>query len=563
MLKGKILLIENDSSYGEFVNSLLVRIGYDKENILRCSYSEQLRQFKDYNLDIIVVDLTLQLSNYRQDFKTLLSNYPYVPLIVLTEVPEIDQMICIMGQGAQEYLVKGDFTEKDLARAIRYATERKKQDNSYKRLFAESPTPMYIYDENTFQFFAVNAAALKQYGYSEEEFLAMNATQIRPQEEVEAFSEASSKGPDQYYDFGRWRHVRKNGETFYVHIYASATEFQGVKSRLILAVDINKKVLAEKAVERKSRQVENIIESITDGFFAINDRWEFVYVNKECERIFQRDRRELVGKCAWELFPQGRNLKFYGEYSRAMLEQTSVHFEEFDPVYKVWVSASAYPTEEGLSVYFRDITKEKSLQEKIFNDEQNLRAIINNTMDVIWSVDRNFSIISANEAFWARIHLLTGKTARTITNEDIELTLLGTWQQYFQKAFNGESHKILWKEDKNNNCTYEEVSFNPIRNQKNEVIGISCFSRDVTEHQQHLQKIEHQNEQLKKIAWSQSHEVRKPVANILGLVQLLQCETANEESKTLLTYIKKSAEDLDEIIRNITSYTINDANHHN
>lgn len=88
------------------------------------------------------------------------------------------------------------------------------------------------------------------------------------------------------------------------------------------------------------------------------------------------------------------------------------------------------------------------------------------------------------------------------------------------------------------------------------MIGISCFSRDITKQQQHLNTIESQYNQLKKIAWIQSHEVRRPVANILGLVDLFNTENLNDPANIkIIHHLKGSAKMMDDIIKNITQNT--------
>ena len=96
----------------------------------------------------------------------------------------------------------------------------------------------------------------------------------------------------------------------------------------------------------------------------------------------------------------------------------------------------------------------------------------------------------------------------------------------------------------------------PIRNKNQEVIGISCFARDITEQYLYLQKIETQNEQLRKIAWVQSHEVRLPVSNILGLSALFNLENCGDPSnREVMELISSSSRQLDQVIRKIINYT--------
>lgn len=428
---------------------------------------------------------------------------------------------------------------------------------NYRRLFDESPAPMYIYDDLTCDFLAVNNAALHQYGYSREEFLLMNATQIRPSQEIESFTSANSDMPDGYFDYGTWKHIRKKGDLFFVHIYAHRIKFNGRNAKSILAVDIDQKVRAEMAVSEKSTEITNILESITDGFYALNNNWEVTYFNKTAEKVLCCKREEVMGKNLWDFFPNSREGKFYLEYERAMREKVSVHFEEEYVPLGVWGSMNVYPTKDGLAVYFVDITEQKKIQQKISNDERSLRAIINNTTDIIWSVDRQNNIISANDAFWKRISWITGKTNGIIDEADFDKDRFLRWQDYFKKAFEGDAFKVVLEDEYNGKEIFEEIRFNPIHDINDEIIGISCFSRDITTQYLYLKKIEKQNDKFREIAWSQSHEVRAPLSNIMGLTAAFNFEnTSDLENAEIIRLIFETSKKLDDIIKKITANTL-------
>lgn len=246
---------------------------------------------------------------------------------------------------------------------------------NYGRLFNESPAPMYIYDDRTFDFIAVNDAALHQYGYSREEFLSMNAKQIRPSYEIELFIKANFNVVEGYFDFGIWQHTRKNGDIFYVHIYSYRTKFKGKSARSVLAVDIDQKVKTEMALSEKSAEIIDILESITDGFYALNKNWEITYFNKTAEKILGRKREEVIGKNIWDCFPHSKDGKFYQEYERAMTERISVHFEEEYAPLGVWGSMNVYPTKDGIAVYFMDITTQHNYLKMIEKQNEKFREI--------------------------------------------------------------------------------------------------------------------------------------------------------------------------------------------
>ncbi len=440
-----------------------------------------------------------------------------------------------------------------------YFRLRKKWQNlentskDYKRLFDGIPTPMYIYDDKTLCFLAVNDAAIEQYGYAREDFLRLKLTDIRPHEEIPALLKFLETLPKDHLNAGRWLHINKAGQRFYVSVYTHYTIFEGNGARQVLVVNVDEKMRTEQILTEKAAELENILDSITDGFYALNSRWEVTFINKAAEQVLSCTREEIMGKNLWDFFPRSREGSFYSEYQRAMTERISVHFEELYAPLGVWGSMNVYPTKDGIAVYFVDITEQKKIQEKIYNDSQNLRAIINNTRDLIWSVDRQSQIITGNQAFWDRVKELTGKNEDEVTSADFVQERLKVFFESYERAFKGEAFSIVRQREIDGMQVYEELSFNPIRDLHNEVIGVNCFLRDISVSQEHLHRIENQNKRLREIAWIQSHRVRAQVANILGLAQL--CDPKDSANAEIIPMIKKGAENLDQVIKEITILT--------
>jgi len=425
--------------------------------------------------------------------------------------------------------------------------------SDYNRLFDELPIPMYIYDYLTFRFLAVNDAAIEQYGYSREEFLNLKVTDIRPPEEIPAFLKFHETIPKNRLDAGRWLHRNKEGRTFEVQVFTHDTRFEGRAARQVLVFNLDEKIKAQTTLREKSAELENMLDSITDGFYALNKNWEVTFINKAAERALSCRKEDVMGKNLWEFFPQSREGQFYAEYERAMTERVSVHFEELYAPLGVWGSMNVYPTKEGIAVYFVDITEQKKIQEKIYNDGQNLRAIINNTRDLIWSVDRQSRIIAGNQAFWDRVQELTGKNEAEVINADFEQERMKLFFESYERAFQGEAFNVVRQRESDGRLLYEELSFNPIYDLKEKVIGVNCFLRDITQPREYLQRIEKQNARLREIAWIQSHLVRAPLTSILGLTQL--CNLDDSPNAEIIPMLKKSAEELDKVIRNITVLT--------
>lgn len=128
-------------------------------------------------------------------------------------------------------------------------------------------------------------------------------------------------------------------------------------------------------IHQAHQRLYNILESITDAFYAVDHRWEVSYINGEAEKLLNKKRYEIVGKNLWEEFPYMVDTDLYTQFHQVMIKQISSQFEFFySPVGK-WFSIHAYPSPDGLSIYFHDITEDKQNREKITLQNQYLISL--------------------------------------------------------------------------------------------------------------------------------------------------------------------------------------------
>ena len=119
----------------------------------------------------------------------------------------------------------------------------------------------------------------------------------------------------------------------------------------------------EEAQRVSARRVIDTLESITDGFVTFDAEWRFTYVNVEVERLLRKSRDELLGRSAWEMFPESVGGTAHRELHRGAAARISVEFEEFNPVMQRWFANRAYPLDEGgMTVFFQDITQRKQAE---------------------------------------------------------------------------------------------------------------------------------------------------------------------------------------------------------
>ena len=129
-----------------------------------------------------------------------------------------------------------------------------------------------------------------------------------------------------------------------------------------------RKQLDRRPFRRLAHRLGTTLESITEAFLTVDLDWKFTYVNKETERLLQRDRQYLLGRMLWEEYPELVGGIADTEFRRAMHEHCTVEFDIYFPPLNRWFKVRAYPSSEGLAVYCRDISASRRLQK--FKNEQ-------------------------------------------------------------------------------------------------------------------------------------------------------------------------------------------------
>ncbi|MDB5050026.1 MAG: hypothetical protein JWO30_3097 [Fibrobacteres bacterium] len=119
--------------------------------------------------------------------------------------------------------------------------------------------------------------------------------------------------------------------------------------------------------EEKKRQV---FERISDAFVALDTEWRFTYVNSKAGGFIGHDPASLIGKNIWSAFPDRVGQKFHLAFEKAMAEQIPIVLEDFYPPTGKWFENRVYPSPQGLSVYFLDVTERKRIEEKIRQSEK-------------------------------------------------------------------------------------------------------------------------------------------------------------------------------------------------
>ncbi|MVN92914.1 PAS domain S-box protein [Mucilaginibacter sp. HME9299] len=202
-----------------------------------------------------------------------------------------------------------------------------------------------------------------------------------------------------------------------------------------------------------------------------------------------------------------------------------------------------------------DVLREQYTEAK--NSENKLRSFFESSKSSHLLIGRNMEIITFNKTFYDIAYMLFGKPvlAGVKATEFIYPAYIDDFEKNVQTALSGESinHERAVKFTGIDPMWFK-VSYNPTYDSGGKIIGVSFNSTDITQRKQSEQKILEQNEALRKVAFMQSHQLRKPVASILGLMSLLKLEET-EANSAILNMMEQAVQELDFTVRNIVKAT--------
>ena len=156
---------------------------------------------------------------------------------------------------------------------------------------------------------------------------------------------------------------------------------------------------AERAARR---QVDQILSSVTDAFVMLDRQWCYRYVNDHAAQIFGRKKEDLIGKHIWTEFPEGVGQPFHRAYERAMAERIQIQFEEYFAAHDRWFENRVYPSAEGISIVFQDVSERKRSERALREAHEELeQKVERRTEELREALDRAEAADRVKSAFLA------------------------------------------------------------------------------------------------------------------------------------------------------------------
>jgi PAS domain S-box-containing protein len=140
----------------------------------------------------------------------------------------------------------------------------------------------------------------------------------------------------------------------------------------------------EEELQESNKRITTILESITDAFCVLDHQWHFIYINSQAEQVLQKTRQELLGHSIWEVFQEAVGSVFYEQFHKAANEQVPVEFQAYYPPLDTWFEIRAYPSADGLAVYFRNINEAKHREAALLESESRFRSMADSAPVLLW-----------------------------------------------------------------------------------------------------------------------------------------------------------------------------------
>ncbi|WP_139112932.1 PAS domain S-box protein [Mucilaginibacter sp. PPCGB 2223] len=400
-------------------------------------------------------------------------------------VPFLDER----GKPYQYVAIRSDITERKLNEEKIAASER-----FFKAITNNLPAMITYWDTDQRCLFA-NKKLLDWFGTSADNILGMHKKQLMDAaeyENCEPHIRAVLQGKPQ--SFYRSFH-KGDDETIYTHTqYVPDVQNNLVQGFYSLICDYTEVRKAEMKIAEKNRQIENLLENITDGFIALDNNLCFTYGNKHIEQIFGEQAQNMIGKNIWQLFPDMVGTPTWNAIHEALEEKKYICNEDYFTPLSLWHENRIYPSNEGLSVFIRDITQRREEEKHL----RLLESVITNTTDAVLITEVSPldepgpGIIYVNNAF-TRMTGYTSeeileKTPRILQGPKTDKQELKRLRNALEKAESCEVTTVNYK--KNGEEFWINFSVSPVKDASGQNTHFIAIEKDITQAKnEELQKL--------------------------------------------------------------------------
>lgn len=440
------------------------------------------------------------------------------------------------------------------------------QPDQYKSIFDISPIACWIFDTETLSFLDVNEAAVKQYGYSREEFLSMTIRDIRPPEDVPELQQILETIVPGDFNRAAVRHLKKSGELISVSTEGVAFRFSGRDARLVMAIDITAQEKADQALLRSEQRFKGLIQEGSDLIALIDPTGNYIYTSPATERTLGYAAEQLNTMNVFELVhPEDRarvEAQFNSLPEKGQTFIAAYRVVDKNKEYK-WLETIATdstdnPALGALVINSRDVTHRIGNELKIRESMEQYNLLSRATSDAFYDWTLKDNVVKWSNGLKGAFGHKKDRYSRDwwenhIHPEDLDRVLKTVSSQMRNKRLRIKNEYRIQGADGDYKFVLDRACI--VYTDKGLPVRIIGAIEDISEKVKYIRNIESQNKKLLDISWMQSHLVRAPLTKVMALTDLLKLDAEDESNQQVLNYLSQTASELDAVIRKIIQET--------